>query len=288
MLDWSLIRSVLAVAEAGSLSAAARATGISQPTLGRHIHQAEAALKVTLFTRLPRGLAPTEAALALLPAARAMQVAAADLARAAAARDDLNGTVRLTASHVISQAMLPGVLARLRQEAPGIEIDLIPSDATENLLFGQADIALRMYRPGQLGLVTRHLTDLSMGLYAARSLLDRHGRPETPEALFRLPFIGQDRDDRIIRLMTALGHPVDRGFFPVRTDDPLLYQDLIRAGCGVGGLLCRIGDAEPGLERIAPFIPLPALPVWLTAIPALRQSVRLRRVWDALAAAFAA
>lgn len=288
MLDWSLIRSVLAVAEAGSLSAAARATGISQPTLGRHIHQAEAALKVTLFTRLPRGLAPTEAALALLPAARAMQVAAADLARAAAARDDLNGTVRLTASHVISQAVLPGVLARLRQEAPGIEIDLIPSDATENLLFGQADIALRMYRPGQLGLVTRHLTDLPMGLYAARSLLDRHGRPETPEALFRLPFIGQDRDDRIIRLMTALGHPVDRGFFPVRTDDPLLYQDLIRAGCGVGGLLCRIGDAEPGLERIAPFIPLPALPVWLTAIPALRQSVRLRRVWDALAAAFAA
>ena len=287
-LDWSLIRSVLAVAEAGSLSAAARATGISQPTLGRHIHQAEAALQVTLFTRLPKGLVPTEAALALLPAARAMQEAAAELTRAAAARDDLQGTVRLTASHVISQSVLPGVIARLRAEEPGIEIDLISSDATENLLFGEADIALRMYRPTQLGLVTRHLTDLPMGLYAARALLDRLGRPTEPEDLYRMPFIGQDREDRIIRAMTALGYPVDRSFFPVRTDDPLIYQDLIRAGCGVGGLLRRIGDAEPGLERIAPFVDLPALPVWLTAVPALRQSARLRRVWDALAQAFAA
>ncbi len=287
-LDWSLIRSFLAVAEAGSLSAAARATGISQPTLGRHIHQAEAALQVPLFTRTAQGLVLTDAGKALMPPARAMRQAAADLALAAAGRaKGIDGTVRITASRVVSSAILPPILARLRAEEPGIEIDLVPSDTTENLLLGEADLALRMYRPTQADLVAQKLTDLPMGIYAARSYLDRHGRPTNPEALMALDFIGQDRDTQIIRAMAGLGFPVSRSFFPVRTDDPLVYQDLIRAGCGIGGLLCPIGDADPGLERIDGLVALPALPVWLVAAPALRQSPRLRRVWDVLATAFA-
>ena len=286
-LDWSLIRSFLAVAEAGSLSAAARATGISQPTLGRHIHQAEGALQVPLFTRTAQGLALTDAGQALMPPARAMRQAAADLALAAAGRaTGMNGTVRITASRVVSSAILPPILARLRAEEPGIEIDLVPSDTTENLLMGEADLALRMYRPTQLDLVAQKLADLPMGIYAARTYLDRHGRPSSADDLLRLDFIGQDRETQIIRAMAGLEVSVSRSFFPVRTDDPLAYQDLIRAGCGLGGMLCRIGDAEPGLERIDGLISLPSLPVWLVAAPALRQSPRLRRVWDALAAAF--
>ena len=288
-LDWSLIRSFLAVAEAGSLSAAARATGISQPTLGRHIHQAEAALQVPLFTRLAQGLALTDAGQALLAPARAMRQAAADLAIAAAGRaTGMTGTVRVTASRVVSSAILPPILAGLRAEEPGIEIDLVPSDTTENLLLGEADLALRMYRPTQADLVAQKLADLPMGLYAARAYLDRHGRPDSPEALMRLEFIGQDRETQIIRAMAAADITVSRSYFPVRTDDPLVYQDLIRAGCGLGGLLCQIGDADPTLERIDGLVTLPALPVWLVAAPALRQSPRLRRVWDALAAAFTA
>jgi len=288
-LDWSLIRSFLAVAEAGSLSAAARATGISQPTLGRHIHQAEGALQVPLFTRTAQGLLLTEAGQALMAPARAMRQAAADLTLAALGRaTGVKGAVRITASRVVSSLILPPILERLRGQEPGIEIDLVPSDTTENLLLGEADLALRMYRPTQLDLVAQKLVDLPMGIYAARSYLDRYGRPASPDDLLRLDFIGQDRDTQIIRAMASLGVPVSRSFFPVRTDDPLVYQDLIRAGCGLGGMLCRIGDAEPGLERIDGLISLPALPVWLVAAPALRQSPRLRRVWDALAAAFTA
>ena len=288
-LDWTLIRSFLAVAEAGSLSAAARATGISQPTLGRHIREAEAALNLRLFTRFAQGLKPTEAAQALLGPARAMRQAAAELALAAAgSATGIAGTVRITASRVASQAILPPILARLRQEEPGIQIDLTPSDTTENLLMGEADLALRMYRPTQLDLVAQKLADLPMGLYAARTYLDRHGRPTTPDDLTRLDFIGQDRDTQIIRAMTAMGIPVSRTFFPVRTDDALVYQDLIRAGCGIGGLLRLIGDADAGLERIDRLVALPTLPVWLVAAPALRQSPRLRRVWDLIAAAFPA
>ncbi|OYW56616.1 MAG: LysR family transcriptional regulator [Rhodobacterales bacterium 12-65-15] len=288
-LDWTLIRSFLAVAEAGSLSAAARATGISQPTLGRHIREAEAALHIPLFTRVAQGLQLTEGGRALLAPARAMQSAAAELALAAKGRaTGIDGTVRITASRVVSHAILPPILARLRIEEPGIHIDLIPSDTSENLLLGEADLALRMYRPTQLDLVAQKLTDLPMGLYAARAFLERHGRPTSPEGLLQLEFVGQDRATQIIRAMQGMGYPVTRDFFPVRTDDPLVHQDLVRAGCGVGGLLRLIGDADPMLERIDGLVTLPVLPVWLVAAPALRQSPRLRRVWEVLAAAFTA
>lgn len=288
-LDWSLIRSFLAVAEAGSLSAAARATGISQPTLGRHVQAAEAALEVALFARVAQGLVLTDAGQALLPAAQAMRQAAAELSLTAKSQGEgLDGTVRLTASRVVAHFILPPILARLRTEEPGIEIELVASDASENLLFGEADIALRMYRPTQPDLVARHLGDLPLGLYAAKAYLDRKGRPATQDDLMTHDFIGQDRMDQIIRVMASLGIMVDRHFFPVRCDDPLTYQELVRAGAGLGGILRRIGDADPLLERIDIVPDLPSLPVWLTAAPRLRQSPRLRLVWDALADAFTA
>ena len=287
--DWTLIRSFLAVAEAGSLSGAARATGTSQPTLGRHIQAIEAALEVPLFTRTAQGQTLTEAGQALLSPARAMQAAAADLTLTAKGHaTGIEGTVRITASRVVSHYVLPPVLARLRAEEPGIQIDLVPSDTTENLLFGEADIALRMYRPTQADLVARHIGDLALGLYAAKAYLDRKGRPTSPEDLMRLDFIGQDRMDQIIRVMRMLGLEMPRSYFPVRCDDPLTYVELVRAGCGVGGILRRLGDADPVLERIDLIPNLPNLPVWLTAAPQLRQSPRLRRVWDALAVAFPA
>lgn len=285
--DWTLIRSFLAVAEAGSLSAAARATGVSQPTLGRHIQAVEAALQVQLFARTAQGQALTKAGRAVLPAARAMQAAAAELALTARGHSGgSEGTVRITASRVVSHVILPEVLARLRAEEPGIQIDLVSSDTTENLLFGEADIALRMYRPTQADLVARQIATLPLGLYAAQTYLDRRGRPSTPEDLMQHDFIGQDRMDQIIRVMRMLGMEVGRSFFPVRCDDPLTYVELIRAGCGLGGILRAVGDADPALERIDVIPDLPSLPVWLTAAPRLRQSPRLRRVWDALARGF--
>ncbi len=289
LLDWTLIRSFLAVAEAGSLSAAARATGISQPTLGRHVQAAEAALEVALFARVAQGLDLTDAGQALLPAARAMRQAAADLALTAKSQSaGIAGTVRLTASRVVAHYLLPPILARLRAEEPGIEIELVASDTSENLLFGEADIALRMYRPTQPDLVARHLADLPLGLYAAKAYLDRKGRPATLDALMAHDFIGQDRMDQVIRVMASLGITVDRHFFPLRCDDPLTYLELVRAGAGLGGILRRIGDTDPALERIDVVPDLPSLPVWLTAAPRLRQSPRLRRVWDALADGFTA
>lgn len=287
--DWTLTRSFLAVAESGSLSQAARALGLSQPTLGRHIAGMEAALGLTLFTRQPRGLTPTEAAEALLPHARAMREAAASLAVAAAGRDAvLEGTVRLTASRIVAFHLLPAMLADLRAKHPGIDVELLPSDTSENLHYREADIALRMYRPTQENVVTRHLTDLPMALYATHDLIARQGRPQTIEDMLTMDFVGFDRSDLILRMMAQMGLTRRREDFAVRCDDQVVYWQLVRAGLGIGGMQCVIGDADPTVARVAPFVPLPALPVWLTAPEALRQTPRIRAVLDHLAEAFRA
>lgn len=288
-LDWTLTRSFLAVAETGSLSGAARQLHLSQPTLGRHIAEMEAQLGLTLFARQPRGLVPTEAAEALLPHARAMRDAAAHLALAAAGRDaDLRGTVRVTASRIVAYHLLPPMLARLRADHPGIEIELVPSDATENLHFREADIALRMYRPTQENVVTRHLTDLATGLYASHAQIARQGSPQSAEDLLAMDFVGFDRSDLILRMMAQMGIKRRREDFPIRCDDQLVYWQMVRAGLGVGGMQCLIGDADPSVIRVAPFVPMPALPVWLTAPEALRQTPRIRAVLDHLAQSFRA
>lgn len=285
--DWTLYRSFLTVAETGSLSAAARVLGLSQPTLGRHIADLESVLQVSLLTRVLRGYELTDAGAAMLPAAKAMREAAARLALIAAGREQgLTGTVRLTASRVVAHHLLPPMLASLRRQEPGIEIELVPSDSTENLSFREADIALRMYRPTQSDVVMRHLCDLPMGMYGATAFLDRHGRPDTLTDLLGLDFIGFDKSDLVLRLMAGLGLQKRREDFPVRCDDQVVYWNLVRAGCGLGGAQCLIGDAEPLVERVAPFIALPALPVWLVAPQALRQNPRVRRVMDHLATAF--
>lgn len=285
-LDWTLLRSFLAVAETGSLSAAARAIGQSQPTLGRHIKQLEAQLRLNLFRRVPRGLEPTEAALPLVDTARAMAANAARFSQLAEGRQmELRGTVRITASRIVSHHMLPAILARLRQAEPEIQIELAPSDTSENLLFREADIALRMYRPEQLDIIARHVTDLPIGLYAAHGYLARHGTPRTIDDLKHHSFVGYDRDERIVHMMRAMDFPATRDFFGIRCDDQTVHWELVRAGCGISGMQRQIGDQDPLVARVMPELDLPSLPLWLAAPQALHTNPRIRRVWDFLAQA---
>jgi len=282
--DWSHVAAFLAVAETGSLSAAARRIGASQPTVGRQIQAMETALGTALFKRQARGMAPTEAGLALLDPARAMRAAAERLRLTAAGEtQDLAGTVRITASIFMSHHVLPPILADLRAALPEIAIELVPSDTTENLLFREADIAVRMYRPQQLDMVARHLGDMPLGLYAATGYLDRVGRPKDAEALMRLDFVGFDANDQMVREMRRGGWAVDRDWFATRCDLQTVYWELVRAGCGVGFCQRPTAATDPGVEEIAVDIAIPPLPVWLTAHERLRRTPRIRRVWDRLA-----
>jgi len=282
-LDWTLLEAFAAVAEAGSLSGAARVTGISQPTLGRYIRRLEDALGAPAFTRHRSGLTLTDTGRALLPSVAEMGKAAARARLAAAGRTDrLAGTVRLTTSVAFAHFHMPPILARLRAEAPQIQFELVPSDGSQNLLFREADIAVRMYRPEQLDMVTRHLGDVTLGFYAARSYLERIGLPHGPDRLEQVDVIGFDRSEMMLRGMRALGHDVRREDFALRCDDHGACFQLVRAGCGVGVVQDSIARDCPQLVRVLPDIPLPRLPVWLTTPVALRDTPRVRFVWSRL------
>ncbi|XHC09203.1 LysR family transcriptional regulator [Labrenzia sp. ac12] len=283
-LDWSYIRSLLAVAETGSLSAAARKTGLSQPTLGRHIKAVETAFGTGIFVRGAGGLQLTEAGLSLLEPAREMAQAYARLTTQAAGSDAaIAGTVRITASVVVSHYLLPPIIAGIRRSESDIEIELVPSDTTENLIFREADIAVRMFRPSQLDVVARKIADQPIALYAAHSVLDRYGNPETLEELTNVPFVGFDRSDMILRQMRDLGLRLDRHFFGVRCDQQATYWELVRAGCGIGAMQTVIGDADPNVQRLAFQPELSTLPIWLAAHEALHKTPRVKRVWNILA-----
>ena len=176
--DWGELRTFLEVARDLSLSGAARRLGLTQPTVGRHIDGLEEALGATLFTRSPRGVVPTAAAKALVPHAEAMAVAAAALARSAssAAATD-RGVVRVTASEIMGSEALPPIFAGFRARNPGVAVELAVTNRNQDLARGDADIAVRMVRPTQSGLVARRIGSTRIRLYAHRDYLARFGEP---------------------------------------------------------------------------------------------------------------
>src|SRR5690606_28052878 len=144
----------LAVAEHGSLTAAARQLRTSQPTVGRQMREIEDQLGVELFARHERGLSLTELGRSLVSLATMMKQAAREIELFAAGfGESLSGTVRISASEVVSLEHLPRIVAYIRCKEPTIAIELVPSDVTSRLHFREADIAIRMYRPEQLDLV---------------------------------------------------------------------------------------------------------------------------------------
>jgi DNA-binding transcriptional LysR family regulator len=282
-LDWSLLPAVLTVAEHGSLSAAARHLALSQPTLGRQIRTAEAALGGALFDRHARGLSATPLMQSLLPHLRDMHAAAQALKLQAAGQvDATTGTVRLTASQVVSSFLLPPILARFRESHPGLSVELAPTDTTRNLLFHEADIALRMYRPTQLDMVTRHLGDLPIGLYATQDYIARRGRPEVLHDLLKHDLIGYDRSDLIVEGFRAAGLPVTRDSFALRCDDQVAYWNLVLSGAGIGAGQRAVACQSAEVVELFPDKDLPRLPVWITAHERLRHTPKVDALWRAL------
>lgn len=284
LTDWSLIQSFLAVADCGSLSAAARQLDRSQPTLGRHIQSLEASLNQQLFERHPRGLRLSQAGTALLPMAREMQAQMYRLSlQAAGQSEELAGTVRITASVFASHYLLPPILADIRQAEPGIELELVPTDESENLLYRAADIALRMYRPSQLDVITQHIADLPLGIFAANTYLARRGTPRSAAELWQHDLVGYDNNALILNTMRAMGWQVDRSTFAMRCDNQATYWQLVRAGCGIGFCQSDVARADSTVAELDLGVEIPPLPVWLTTHSAMRETPRIRRVWSLLA-----
>ena len=281
---WDELRTFLEVARESSLSAAGRRLGLAQPTVGRHIDALEEALGATLFTRSARGLNPTAAAKALVPHAEAMAAAAGALARAASSAAAVDrGVVRVTASEVMGAEALPAMFAGFRARNPGIAIELALTNRNQDLARGDADIAVRMIRPTQSGLVARRIGATRIRLYAHRDYLARFGEPRSLADLREHRLIGFDRDDATFRSAGALAKALTREDFGFRCDSDLAQLAALRAGVGVGGCQDMIARRTPELVPVLPSAFQMALEVWLVMHRDLKTAPRVRLMYDWLA-----
>lgn len=286
--DWDLFQSLHAVLEAGSLSAAAKLRGLTQPTLGRHIETLEQRLGSPLFLRSPRGLQPTDLAVELRPHLVEMAAAAsAALRDASGAADSVSGAVRITVSEVIGAEVLPPMLTTFREAHPGIDIELNLSNGQDDLLRREADIAVRMAAPTQSALVAKKTGEIGLGFHAAPEYIARHGAPAGVDELRAHTVIGFDNLPPLVRTIASINMPITRDIFAFRSDSDLAQFAAIRAGFGIGVCQHALGRRY-GLTPVIPELTVFTLGIWIVMHENLRASRRMRLMFDHLVAGFTA
>lgn len=285
--DWNRARAFLVTAEEGSLSAAARALGMTQPTLGRQVTALEEELGVVLFERVGRGLVLTAGGLDLLEHVRPMGEAANRFALSASGQSHtLEGSICLTASEVISAFLLPPVLQQLRRLHPAVDIKLVATNEVRDLRRREADISIRSGKPTDPNLVATRLRDTPARLYATPGYLKQIGSPKTLADFSRADFIGFGDEDRFMNGLNALGFSLTPKNFPIQTANHMVLWELVKNGLGIGAILEEVGDAEPAVERVLPSLaPIP-VPAWLVAHREVHTSRRVRMVFDLLVGHF--
>jgi len=284
MTDWTLYRSFLTVLRRGSLSGAARTLGLTQPTLGRHVETLEANLGAPLFTRSQSGLTPTPLALSLKPHAEAMETAAEALLRQASGEAEaVRGTVRISASEMIGGAVLPAMLARFQWAYPEIALELSLSNSMDDLLRREADLAVRMVRPTQDALLARHIGEITIGFYAHRTYVERHGLPASLADIAGHIMVGYDKDESVTRGMTLDGVKITRDLFRYRVDNDLAQWQALLAGAGIGGCQDRLAERNPDLVAVLPDKIRLQYGVWLAMHEDQRDNRRIKLLFDFLA-----
>jgi DNA-binding transcriptional LysR family regulator len=283
--DWNQVRAFLATAEEGSLSAAARALHQTQPTLSRQVTGLEQALGVTLFERGHRQARLTAPGLELLGHVRAMAQAANRVSLAASGQSQaIEGRVRITATELLATYQLPPMLRKLREQAPGIVVEVVASDELRDLVRREADIAIRHAQPTQPDLIARRLGVVRGRIYAARRLLDEVGMPRSFEDLFDKDFIGIDDTEGLLHGIAQQGLQLRLEQFRVHASSGNCMLQLIREGLGFGFLPTDMDGLFDDLECVLPEHFAPEIPVWLVSHRELHTSRRIRVVFDLLAA----
>lgn len=282
--DWNHLRAFLETAETGSLSAAARKLGLTQPTLSRQVAAIEQSLGVTLFERTGQAMVPTEAGLSLLEHARTMGSAAEELALAASGQSQaVEGLVSISASDAVATWLLPPVLQRLRTKAPGITVEVVTSNALSDLRRREADIAIRHVRPDQPDLIGKLLYESSAGFYASVDWVRCHGHPRTAAEALQHDFIGVDRTGRYQDLLAQHGLPLEAPQFTVLSENSVTAWMLVQKGLGIGVMMDEVARLTPDVVRVLDDIKPVRFPVWLVTHRELRTARRIRIVFDLLA-----
>lgn len=279
-IDWNLYRSFLAVMSEGSLSAAARLLGSTQPSVGRHVATLERALGAPLFTRGPDGLKPTATALELQGPAQAMAAAAQHAVRVASGGEqEQRGTVRITASQIVGGEVLPELLTRYQAQHPMITLELVLNNKMEDLLKREADIAVRMERPTQKALIAKRMGRVDIGLFAHQRYVRARGMPRHLLEMAQHALIGADQDPIATRLGQQRGIPITRDMFTFRCDNDLAQMAAIRSGMGIGGMQIGIARRAPQLMPVMPELVTFQIDMWLVMHEDQRQNQRVMALY---------
>lgn len=283
--SWECHQTFLNVLETGSLSAAGRALGLTQPTVGRHIDSSETALALKLFTRSFDGFAPTDVAHELKPYA----AIAAALRRVASSHGSgVRGTVRLTASEIIGIEVLPPILAARHGKHPALIFELVLSNKVDDLLHREADIAVRMLRPTQQALLAKRVAGIGLGLYARKAYLRMHGTPESTDALSGHAIIGFDQGTSFIRKFQEQFSMFSRAALAFRANSDLAQLGAIRAGFGIGVCQVTLAAKDKRLNCVLKSRFSLTMDTWGAMHNDLRQSPRCAATFAALAAGLSA
>jgi DNA-binding transcriptional LysR family regulator len=283
-LDWNQLKAFLETAETGSLSAAARKLGLTQPTLSRQVAAIEQRMGVTLFERVGKAMALTPTGLELLEHARTMGAAAEALGLAATGRSQaVGGVVSVSASDAVAAQLLPPLLRQLRDKEPGIAVEIISSNALSDLLRREADIAIRHVKPEQPDLIARLIREAKASFYASESWVAYYGHPRNAEDAVHLPFVGSDRSGQYLSYLRQHGLPVSESNFSCYADHTVAHWALVRQGMGIGAMMDEIAHTTPGVIQVLDNVPPVSFPIWLVSHRELRTSRRIRVVFEALA-----
>ena len=282
--DWNKARAFLVTAEEGSLSAAARALSMAQPTLGRQVSGLEQELGIVLFERVGRGLRLTTSGVELLKHVRDMGDAAGRVSMNALGQSQaLEGTICISASETYAAVLLPPIIAKLRILEPGIHVEIVVANNASDLRRREADIAIRNFRPTEPDLIAKKVGDADAVLYATPGYIARIGNPTTPEELRHAHFVNLDHGGMMMKVLNGLGLSLTEENFPLLTESYLVMWELVRQGAAIGILDAYIGDSDPNVKRVLPDLEPLIFPIWLVSHRELNTSRRIRRVFDFLA-----
>jgi DNA-binding transcriptional LysR family regulator len=278
--NWDDLRIFLSLARKGTLTTAAKALGVSHPTVARRVQALEKQIGARLFERLPDRFVPTAAGAELLADTEAMEKAALSInRRSAGLSDTVRGVVRLSAGEAMA-ALLARHLAELRADLKQIEFELTASHTLANLSRREADLLIREQVPELGGIVARKLGRVAYAVYANRAL-------DIGKAGFKAaPWIGFDDDHSYMPGQHWLQQQLDGGRPAVRCNNWLVLIEAARAGAGLAVLPCFLGDVDPQLRRIGDVIPEVFADQWLLVHRDLRALPRVRAVMDAVIALF--
>jgi len=280
-MDWDNIRYFLAAARTLSLSAASRSLNSNQPTVGRRIDSLEAQLGLRLFQRHSSGLTLTEDGQQLLAAAELMEQGAAGIAGASERNAAVPaGTVRVAVPDGLGVGILTPRLPELYARYPLLDVVLDPSPASADLKRGQADIAVRLFRPADADLVSRRLCEMGFGLYACDGYLERHGAPASAAELGQHALIGYGEELRDHPESAWLEGLSGRGRCVFRSDNTLARLSALMAGIGIAVMPHLLMAEQPGCSHVLPEHEGPSRTIWLVVHGDLRYVPRIRAVFD--------